>query len=586
MATVKILGIHGLGDHRTSNWEQTWAEAVRRVYPGDATTLEFEFVTYDDIFEKTEISPWASARALYLLAKSGLGSIFSRDKGALSKVSDRLRWTAGYVVAWVESESFQKQTRERILDAVREHKPDVVLAHSLGSLVSYNAFSHADATGEDVAAILAKVRYVTLGSQIGNAFVVRNLTPGRIEPLAVEFWHHLYNKHDDVFTAPIKLWDMPNFAQVDTPFDDDGWGDHTAETYLSHAAAIENLWRSVSEDSRTGAKAMSMTRAIRKRVAKAPARKKRRALLVGINDYPNEQDRLSGCVNDVFTMSSVLQETGFEPESIRAVLDDRATAQGILSRLEWLLDDPQPGDERVFYFSGHGASIPEYGEDNEPDQKLESLVPWDFNWSPETAITDNQIYSLYSQLPFGCRFVMIFDCCHAGGMHRQGGARARGITPPDDIRHRELKWDKATDMWVERSFKRINESFTRSKEVATAFFGQAGSTVRLGRASMLRGMSQAEHARRKAAQEVTGPYLPLILQACGEGQLSYEYRHGASSYGAFTYCLAKLLRKHKTISFEDLVGKVREDLRDLQYDQTPQILGPTDIMKSNVPWMD
>ena len=70
-----------------------------------------------------------------------------------------------------------------------------------------------------VAEVLAGVRYVTLGSQIGNAFVVGNLTNGRIEPLPLKSWHHLYNKEDDVFTAPIKLWTMPSFRQVETPFD-------------------------------------------------------------------------------------------------------------------------------------------------------------------------------------------------------------------------------------------------------------------------------------------------------------------------------------------------------------------------------
>jgi hypothetical protein len=38
---------------------------------------------------------------------------------------------------------------------------------------------------------------------------------------------------------------------------------------------------------------------------------RRRALLVGINEYPDPSDRLEGCVNDVFLMSSLLQESGY-----------------------------------------------------------------------------------------------------------------------------------------------------------------------------------------------------------------------------------------------------------------------------------
>ena len=40
---------------------------------------------------------------------------------------------------------------------------------------------------------------------IVNRFDLRNLTNGRVQPLPVKFWHHLYNRHDDVFTAQIKL---------------------------------------------------------------------------------------------------------------------------------------------------------------------------------------------------------------------------------------------------------------------------------------------------------------------------------------------------------------------------------------------
>ncbi len=105
-----------------------------------------------------------------------------------------------------------------------------ILAHNLGTLVTYNAFSHADAEEAEVKALaLRKLITCTAGSQIGNPFVIRNLTNGRILPLAVRFWHHLYNLHDRRLHCPIRLWDMPNFRQTDTPFDEPGLADHTAE---------------------------------------------------------------------------------------------------------------------------------------------------------------------------------------------------------------------------------------------------------------------------------------------------------------------------------------------------------------------
>ncbi len=585
---LTFLGVHGLGDHRASDWEVKWPQAIREAFPQmEGLELEFRFVAYDDIFAKTNISLAESVSALWKLTKSGISSIGRRQRGVVSDISDRIKWTAGYVVAWVEDESFQRRSRKRVLDAVREHRPDVILAHSLGSLVTYNAFSHSDAKKQEVSQLLTKAKYVTLGSQIGNPFVIGNLTNGRVQPLDVSFWYHLFNEHDDVFTAPIRLLDAANFKQTETPFDDEGIADHAAESYFRHRSTIENVWRQIGAGA-LGARIAATAPTLKARTFVKKGRKTQRALLIGINNYPNAADKLEGCINDVFTMSALLQDCGVPPESIRTCLDERATAEGILSRLKWLLDDPKPDDELVLYYSGHGARVPEYGNDYEPDHHVETLVPWDFDWSREKSISDDQIFSLYSQLPYDCRLVMIFDCCHSGGIHRDGGPRPRGISPPDDIRHRELKWDTKTKMWVSRDFTQINERFTPRKRLAAEYFGRQGSSKRLGRAAMLRRMSSGQYARLKRQNKelARGPYLPMIIEACAEGELSYEYRHGATSHGAFTYSLDSILRRHQgRITFEKLVAKTRDQLAELQYNQVPQILGPTAILKYKVPWV-
>jgi len=53
-----------------------------------------------------------------------------------------------------------------------------------------------------------------------------------------------------------------------------------------------------------------------------------------------------------------LQERGFAAEDIRVVRNDRATAQAIRDRLEWLLDGAEDGMERVFFLQRHGAQMP------------------------------------------------------------------------------------------------------------------------------------------------------------------------------------------------------------------------------------
>ncbi|MCY6382445.1 caspase family protein [Hoeflea prorocentri] len=591
--TIKVLGVHGLGDHRDGTWMPRWTKAIEESFPlveGDA--VRCDYLNYDDIFfDETDLSGFEIARALWKLSKSGIGSFGRRDRGFLDKVAYWVQKSAGYVVAWVEDDEFQQKTRSRLLETIIEEKPDVLIAHSLGSLIAYNALSHAVARDNpELSSVVSKMILVTIGSQVGNPFVIGNLTTGRLDALPVAFWHHCYNKHDSVFTRPINLANADNFQQTDTPFDIEGAADHAADSYISHPAAIDGIWRPICHQRRI-ARSFSGVRALRARPAGVSG-PSRRALLVGINAYPNEQDRLEGCVNDVFKISAVLQECGFKPEEIRTCLDSRATADGILERLEWLLDEPASGAERVFYFSGHGAQIPEYGEHHEPDRLLETLVPWDFDWTRETAITDDRIFQWYSQLPYDMRLALIFDACHSGGMTRSGSSRPKGLSPPDDIRHRELKWDRKTKMWVSRSFRRLNKDFSDSARDSAAFFGKDGATERLGRATMLRTMSVGEYkkAKKKQKDKPVGPYLPLIIQACAENELAYEYVDGVTSYGAFTYSLVSILRrktqKGKKVTFEQLVKLARNQLKDLQYDQVPQILGPTAIKKARVPWLE
>jgi len=67
-------------------------------------------------------------------------------------------------------------------------------------------------------------------------------------------------------------------------------------------------------------------------------------------------DDLDGAVNDVSLMKAVLQSLGFQDF---VVLTDRdATADAILRALQKnLVDDAQPGDLRLFYYSGHGNHV-------------------------------------------------------------------------------------------------------------------------------------------------------------------------------------------------------------------------------------
>lgn len=573
---ISILCVHGVGHGDIDpNLQASWSQAISdglQAWNADLA-VTCDFLRYDDLFDQAPLNPLTYAAAFAKVLASGVvhgvGDLFTRERG-LFEMPEQVRWTAGMVAQWVSDEKLRAAARDRVLEKMQSGAYDVVCAHSLGTLICYDTFLR------NATAIQGKT-FVSLGSQIGNP-CVRDAFAGRLAALTeVRKWFHLFNPDDHVLTAD-------NFEEVGTRFDiPNDMLNHAASYYLSHPNTRATVWRALS-----GARLeRSMTRSLAA-FRTASAKPTRRALLIGINDYPDPANRLEGCVNDVFLMSSVLQECGFDAEDIRVVLDQRATAAGILERMHWLLDGVQAGDERVLFYSGHGAQIPAYGVSDEVDHLDECLVPHDFDWTPQRAITDKQFLSLYSQLPYDSYFAAIFDCCHSGGMAREGSRRVRGITPPDDIRHRALKWNAALQMWEERALASPNRSLEKEKGQGTAYLGATGASYRLGRAIGLRSLPQKDYDRVRQTLGHHGPYLPVIIEACQENQLSYEYRHGVQSFGAFTYSLAETLHASRNArnnpSFVELVAAVGARLKRLKYAQTPSLLGPQQILKMPVPW--
>jgi len=81
---------------------------------------------------------------------------------------------------------------------------------------------------------------------------------------------------------------------------------------------------------------------------------------------------------------------------------------------------------------------------------------------------------------------------------------------------------------------------------------------------------------------------PFVITPRTPGMPSYEYRDGATSYGAFTYSLAKELRRsrqgRRNPSFRRLVALTTRRLQALQYEQTPSLVGPRALLGRPIPW--
>jgi hypothetical protein len=174
---------------------------------------------------------------------------------------------------------------------------------------------------------------------------------------------------------------------------------------------------------------------------------RRRALLVGINDYsastfrkrprptpPPARDwvNLRGAINDVEVLREMLVLLyGFERGDIVTLTNQDATRDAILQTLERHLLTPAAKDDILFfYFAGHGSQV-RNTLSGEPDQYDETVVPADSRLGVRD-IRDKELRVLFNRiLDRGARLTVLLDSCHSGSGARglPTGARPRGIDP-------------------------------------------------------------------------------------------------------------------------------------------------------------
>jgi Caspase domain/Domain of unknown function (DUF4384) len=107
---------------------------------------------------------------------------------------------------------------------------------------------------------------------------------------------------------------------------------------------------------------------------------RKRALLVGINDYLKVGDfqwyPLEGAVNDTQIQKELLINLfGFQADDIHILHDQKATRENILQAFEeHLIKWAQPGDIAIFHYSGHGSQVADPDKVFE-DGRVSTIVP-------------------------------------------------------------------------------------------------------------------------------------------------------------------------------------------------------------------
>ncbi|NET35523.1 MAG: DUF4384 domain-containing protein [Cyanothece sp. SIO1E1] len=192
------------------------------------------------------------------------------------------------------------------------------------------------------------------------------------------------------------------------------------------------------------------------RVLAQPTRRKR-ALLVGINDYPKQSifTDLKGCVTDVDLQRELLiHRFGFCDADIEVLTNEKASRSNILNAFEECLIKPcQEGDVVVFHFSGHGRRVidpvPVRTLIGDTDPRFNStLVPADdFPIREDRRVSDimgKTLFLLTSAIKTS-NVTIVLDTCYAGGGVR-GNARVRSPGDIFDLRASQEELDYQQDL--------------------------------------------------------------------------------------------------------------------------------------------
>jgi hypothetical protein len=141
----------------------------------------------------------------------------------------------------------------------------------------------------------------------------------------------------------------------------------------------------------------------------------KKALCVGINNYPGTSNDLQGCVNDANDWSAALIGFGFETSLL---LDSQATRQNIKTKLNDLVASAGDGDVIVFTYSGHGTQVIDISGD-EGDTYDEAIYVYD------GAILDDHLREIIDKIDPKATLVVISDSCFSGTVSRLAPGRSR-----------------------------------------------------------------------------------------------------------------------------------------------------------------
>jgi hypothetical protein len=253
----------------------------------------------------------------------------------------------------------------------------------------------------------------------------------------------------------------------------------------------------------------------------------KRALCIGINDYPVKGADLKGCVNDAKAWAALLiDHFGFDPQNVTMLIDAQATKKRVLAEVDKLLAGAKKGDVLVFTNSSHGTYVAD--RDGDETRYDEAMCPYDMK---KNLIVDDELRKRFANLPDGVRLTVISDSCFSGSV-----TRGEVLDTPDDRRRR----------------------FVNPRTL---------------------GLPEIQGVRRKAKPRSAELYperrmREVLVSGCRDNQYSYDARINGTYHGAMTYYALRIIEQaNYDLTYEELWDQLVERLEIEGYDQEPQVEG-------------
>jgi metacaspase-1 len=235
----------------------------------------------------------------------------------------------------------------------------------------------------------------------------------------------------------------------------------------------------------------------------------KKALCIGINNYPGTSNDLQGCVNDAYDWSALLNEYGFQTS---LMLDSQATRQNIKAALDGLVASAAVGDVIVFTYSGHGTQSLDLGGD-EDDAYDEALYVYD------GTILDDELRVIINKIDPRATLIVISDSCFSGSVTRliPEHARPRFMPPAEGI----------PGDWEVRQRFLLPET----------------------------GMPE------------------LLISGCSDSEYSYDAEIDGRYNGAMSAMAIRVIRQNPGLTYNEFYTRLRGYLPSSYYPQTPQLEG-------------